>query len=237
MAVKFGDTPERPRRFYKHAHAHGMEIHLDGKALRTPSRAPLVLPTQAAAHMVAHEWESQVVHIDLANMPATRHAYTAIDRVSAARGEVVHEIARYAGSDLLCYFAEAPTALVERQAAVWSPLLNWAEDDLGLVFKPTEGISPLTQPPETIAKVEFLASELDDFRLSATAFGAALFGSAILALAVERGRLSGEEAYEISRLDEAFQEEHWGVDEEAAERTAGQRIEALVLGDWLRALA
>ena len=89
MAVKFGDTPERPRRFYKHAHAHGMEIHLDGKALRTPGRAPLILPTQAAAHMVAHEWESQVVHIDLANMPATRHAYTAIDRVSAARGEVV----------------------------------------------------------------------------------------------------------------------------------------------------
>jgi chaperone required for assembly of F1-ATPase len=106
-----------------------------------------------------------------------------------------------------------------------------------LAFLPTEGISPQPQPPETIAQVEFLAAQLDDFRLSAVAFGSALFGSAILSLALERGRLTGEQAFDLSRLDEAFQEEQWGVDEEAAERTANQRAEAIMLDLWLKALS
>jgi chaperone required for assembly of F1-ATPase len=237
MASKHGDSPERPRRFYKQAEAKGREVHLDGRLLRTPGRAALVLPTEAATAMIVAEWSAQVEVIDFAAMPATRHAYTAIDRVAAARNEVIQEIARYAASDLLCYFADKPRALVQRQAEQWSPLLNWAEESLGLAFLPTEGISPQPQPPETIAQVEFLAAQLDDFRLSAVAFGAALFGSAVLALALERGRLTGEEAFDLSRLDEAFQEEQWGVDEEAAERTANQRAEALMLDRWLQALA
>jgi chaperone required for assembly of F1-ATPase len=237
MVAKHGDSPERPRRFYTVAEARDRQVHLDGRALSTPGRIPLTLPTEAAAVMVAGEWQSQVGIIDFSVMPATRHAYTAIDRVSEARGEVIHEVARYAGSDLLCYFAEQPQALVQRQADQWSPMLNWAEDELGLAFLPTEGINPQTQPPQTIAKVELIASGLDNFHLSALAFGAALFGSAILALAVLRGRLTGEQAYDLSRLDEAFQEEHWGVDEEAAQRTANQRAEAIMLDLWLKALA
>ena len=237
MISKHGDSPTLPRRFYKQAEVRDREVHLDGKVLRTPGRAALVLPTDAAAAMVAGEWAAQVDVINFPAMPATRHAYTAIDRVAAARDEVVQEIARYAGSDLLCYFADQPSALVQRQEALWSPLLNWAEETLGLAFLPTEGISPQQQPPETIAQVEFLAAQLDDFRLSAVAFGAALFGSAVLSLALERGRLTGEEAFELSRVDEAFQEEQWGVDEEAAERTANQRAEAVMLDQWLRALA
>jgi chaperone required for assembly of F1-ATPase len=236
MVRKHGDSPGRARRFYKQATAQAREVHLDGRVLRTPGRAILALPTDAAAVMVAAEWSAQVEVIDFSTMPATRHAYTAIDRVSAARNEVIQEIARYAGSDLLCYFAEAPQALVQRQAEQWSPLLNWAEETLGLAFLPTEGVSPQPQPPETIAQVEVLAAQLDDFRLSAVAFGAALFGSAILSLALERGRLTGEQAFDLSRLDEAFQEEQWGIDEEAAERTANQRAEALMLDQWLKSL-
>ena len=85
-------------------------------------------------------------------------------------------------------------------------------------------------------RVVALAHDLDDFRLAAVAFAGALYGSTILALAVERGRLTGEEAYDLSRLDEAFQEEQWGVDEEAADRTARQRIEAATLDRWFAAL-
>jgi chaperone required for assembly of F1-ATPase len=236
MVRKHGDSRERPRRFYKQAEARDRQVHLDGRLLRTPGKAVLALPTDAAALMVAGEWSAQVEVIDFATMPATRHAYTAIDRVSAAREGVIQEIARYAGSDLLCYFAEAPTALVQREAEHWSPLLTWAEDELGLAFLPTEGVSPQLQPPETIAKVVTLVAQLDDFRLSAVAFGAALFGSAVLALALERGRLTGDQAFEMSRVDEAFQEEQWGVDEEAAERTANQRVEAVTLDQWLKAL-
>jgi chaperone required for assembly of F1-ATPase len=237
MVVKHGDSPERPRRFYKQAIAQDREVHLDGRVLRTPGRAVLALPTEAAALMVAGEWAAQVETIEFATMPATRHAYTAIDRVAISRDEVIHEVTRYAGSDLLCYFAEQPEALVQRQTEQWSPMLAWAEEALGLAFLQTQGISPQLQPAETIAQVEFLITQLDDFRLSAVAFGAALFGSAILSLALERGRLTGEEAFELSRLDEAFQEEQWGADEEAAERTANQRAEAIMLDQWLKALA
>ena len=116
MVRKHGDSPTLPRRFYDRAEAAGREVHLDGKLLRTPGRAALVLPTDGAALMVAEEWAAQVEVINFPAMPCTRHAYTAIDRVSAARAEVVLEIARYAGSDLLCYFAEEPRALVQRQA-------------------------------------------------------------------------------------------------------------------------
>lgn len=237
MIGKHGDSPDRPRKFYALAQPSNREVHLDGRALRTPGKTLLVLPTDAAAAMVAGEWNAQVEVIDFSVMPATRHAYTAIDRISQARTEVIHEVARYAGSDLLCYFAQAPQALVQRETEQWTPLLTWATETLGLTFTVTEGINPQTQPADTIARVEEIAAGLDDFHLSALAFGAALFGSAILALALLRGRLTGEAAFDLSRLDEAFQEEQWGVDEEAALRTANQRAEAVMLDAWLKSLA
>lgn len=232
---------QRIKRFYKGVAVkesdEGHLVTLDLKPVRTPRRAPLAAPTAAAAQMIADEWAAQEEFIDFHAMPATRHAFTAIDRVSVNREEVAKETARYAGSDLLCYFAEAPERLVERQTEKWGPLLDWAEKDLGLRFERTAGISPMTQPASTLRRVEALALDLDDFRLAGLAFGGALFGSSILGLALEKGRLSGEEAFELSRLDEAFQEEEWGVDEEAAERTAGLLNEAVLLDRWLRALA
>jgi chaperone required for assembly of F1-ATPase len=237
---RINDALQRVKRFYKSATVEksdaGFGIALDGRPVRTPSSAPLTIPTEAAARMVADEWEAQAEYIVFPEMAATRHAFTAIDRVSQSRREVAEETARYAGSDLLCYFAEEPAALVQRQEAQWTPILDWAEKDLGLSFVRTAGISPQTQPPQTLLRVEALALDLDDFRLSALAFGGALFGSTILALAVEKGRLTGEQAFELSRLDEAFQEEQWGIDEEAAERTARLRDEAVLLDRWFKAL-
>jgi chaperone required for assembly of F1-ATPase len=195
------------------------------------------LPTRAAADLVAAEWEAQGEHIDFARMPATRHAFTAIDRVAITRTEVAREIARYAAADLLCYFADQPQALVTRQLEQWGPLLDWALTQEGLVFVRATGISYQAQPPETLLRIEAAALALDDFHLAALAFAGALFGSSILALAVLRGRIHANEAFDLARLDEVFQEEQWGRDEEAAIRTANQRSEADSLAAWLEALA
>lgn len=234
------DAPARPRRFYKAAdvvaEAGAFLVRLDARAARTPARAPLSLPTRPLARLVADEWSAQGEFIVLAAMPATRLAFTALDRLPAARAGAAAEVARYADSDLLCYFAEAPEALTRRQARLWGPVLDWAEAELGLRFERAAGIVHRHQPPETLARVERLAAALDDFALAGLAFAAPLFGSAVLALALQRGRLSGEEAFDLSRLDEAWQEELWGQDAEAAERTAALRREARMLDAWFAAL-
>lgn len=234
------DALQRIKRFYKAVTVlpvdGGFDVALDGRAMKTPGKNALRLPTEAAARMIADEWSAQTDFIRFPDMPATRHAYTAIDRVSAARMEVAQEVARYAGSDLLCYFAEEPAELVNRQKDGWGAVLDWAEGDLGLAFVRAAGISPQAQPPQTLLRIEAMALDLDDFRLAALAFAGALFGSSILALALVRGRLAAEEVFALSRLDEAFQEEKWGVDAEAAERTERMRGEAAVLETWLKAL-
>lgn len=169
-------------------------------------------------------------------MPATRLASTAIDRVSQVREAVAEEIAAFAGSDLLCYLADHPTSLAVEQAREWTPWRDWAALELGVVLEPAEGIVHRQQDPAAIARVAGLALRLDDFALTGLAMATPLLGSAILAIAVQRGVLTGEAAFELSRLDEAFQERQWGVDAEAAERTAARRAEAVMLDRWFRAL-
>jgi len=229
-----------PKRFYTLAEAApadgGFAILLDGRAVLTPRRERLILPVLPLAALIANEWAEQGDTIRLAAMRATRLAYTAADRVAGARKETVAEVVRFAGSDLLCYFAEAPQALVQRQAAQWRPLLDWADRALGVRLNPVAGIIHAAQPAESLARIETLCAETDAFTLAALTFAAALYGSAVLALAVMKGELSGEQAYEISRLDEAFQQEQWGVDDEAAARTAHGRLDAVMLQAWFAAL-
>jgi chaperone required for assembly of F1-ATPase len=234
------DSAARIRRFYKDVTVEprdgGWAVLLDGRGAKTPDRAPLRLPTEALARLAAEEWVAQGEFIAFPSMPATRLAFTAIDRVPAARAALAAEVARYAGADLLCYFAEAPEALLLRQTQSWGPLLDWAEAELGLRFERAAGIVHRPQPPETLSRVEALAAELDDWALAGLSYAAPLFGSAVLALAVQRARLSGEEAFGASRVDETYQEEFWGVDAEAAERAANMRAEAVMLGRWFAAL-
>jgi chaperone required for assembly of F1-ATPase len=63
------------------------------------------------------------------------------------------------------------------------------------------------------------------FQLAALHDLVALSGSLILALAVTRGRLRAEEAWDLSRIDESWQIAEWGEDEEAAEITALKRAD------------
>jgi chaperone required for assembly of F1-ATPase len=236
----FKEPGEKPRRFYKavavEAQADGFLVTLDGRAMRTPGGARQILPTRALAEQVAEEWASQGEHIDLASMHAARLANTAIDAIPAAREATADSVAAFAGSDLLCYRAEDPQGLVERQAALWDPVLARVEREEALAFVRARGIIHQAQPSETPARVKALALELDDFRLAALAYGAALYGSTILGLAVVRGWLDAGEAFELCRIDEAWQEERWGVDEEAAERVARLRREAAALQRWLLSL-
>lgn len=233
------DGVQHPRRFYKAVTTGPMEggfaVLLDGRAPKAPGGTPLILPTAGLAGLAAEEWDAQDPHIVMTSMPAVRLAYTALEKVAAVRAAVADELARYAGSDLLCYRAEAPQGLVREQARAWDPLLDWATG-LGVRLEPTSGIIHRPQPPESLARVQALALELDDFGLSALAHAAGLFGSAVLALALQRGRLDGRQAHDLARLDEAFQEGHWGIDAEAAVRTEGRLAEALWLERWFRAL-
>ncbi len=236
----FREPVEKPRRFYDAVAVveaeGGFGIGLDGRALRTPGGTRLALPTRAAAEEVAEEWAAQGETIELASMHATRLANTAVDTLRGAREAVADQVAQYAGSDLLCYFAEEPAALVERQRMRWEPVLGRAEADEGLAFVRAAGIIHAEQPAATTARVREIALSLDEFALAGLAFGAALFGSAVLAVGLLRGWFDGDEAFDLSRLDEAFQEEKWGVDAEAAERTERMRGEARMLDRWFAGL-
>ena len=235
----FRESEERLKRFWKTVDVvqgeGGWAIALDGRTPKTPAHAKLVLPTEAAARLVADEWAAQGEFIEPGTMPATRLASTAIDRVSQVRVAVADEIAAYAGSDALCYLAEHPTPLVEQQAREWTPWRDWARD-LGVPLEPVEGIVHRPQDPAAVARVRELALELDDFALTGLATAVPLLGSAVLGLAVQRGALSGEAAFDLSRIDEAFQESQWGVDEDNATRTADRRAEATLLDRWFTAL-
>ncbi|WP_374579306.1 ATP12 family chaperone protein [Phenylobacterium sp.] len=237
----FIEPGEKPKRFYKDvtvtAENGGFTVKLDGRNVRSPKGGQLRVPTKALAEMVAAEWDAQQPYIEIAAMHVTRLAFTAIEAVPQAREATAAQVAQYAATDLLCYFSEGGDSLYERQVAGWEPVLRRAEHELALVFQRATGIIHAQQPQETLDAVQALALDLDDFALTGVAFGTPLFGSAVLAFALQRGWLTGEEAWTLSRIDEAYQEEKWGIDEEAAERTARLLEEAGMLERWFKALA
>lgn len=240
MQKGFQEATDKPRKFYKTVTVvpedGGFAVKLDERNVRSPKADKLVVPARGLAELVAEEWEAQGQFIELAAMHGTRLAFTALDAVPLAREATADQVAQYAGSDLVCYYAEEPSGLVERQQAQWGPVLQRAEAELGLSFVRAAGIVHQAQPEATLAQVKALALAMDDFALTGLAFGTSLFGSAVLALALQRGWIGGEQAWSLSRLDEIFQEEQWGVDEEAAERTERLRLEAVMLERWFRAL-
>ena len=231
----------RPRRVYTAVEiapaGEGLAVTLDGRSARTPEGAALVLPTRALAQLCAAEWEAQAREIDFALMPATRLAFTTIDRAAATRDALAVEVSRYAASDGIAYFADDQPRLLARQQAAWAPLLDWAAGETGVRLHPVHGIIHRPQPPESVARARELAEAEDDFALAGLAFASALFGSAVLALALRRGRLTAMEAHDLARLEEAHQESEWGEDAEAVARTAARREEAGFIGRWFAALA
>ncbi len=206
------------KRFYKEAKivpADGaFAVELDGKPLRTPEKRALIVPTAKLAEAIADEWQGQGITVKPLSLPFTRLVSTAIDRVTPRRAEVIAEIAKYATTDTLCYRADEPLALVERQQKIWQPLLDWAEARLGASFVVTHGVSPVAQSPATLAAIERVVAAHDAMRLVALHLTTTACGSVVLGLALLAERISAEEAFAAAQLDETFQIERWGEDAE-----------------------
>jgi len=230
----------RPKRPYKSVDVtptpDGFAVRLDGRGARTPGGRGLLLPTEALARRIADEWAAQGDGVVITSMPATRLAHVAIDAMAESRGEAARRVTEFAVDDLVCYFAEGPAGLVARQEQVWAPLLDWVRADLGLEFRRFVGVTHHDQSPATLAAVEALAAAEEVFILAGLVHAAQLFGSAILALSLWKGRLSGAQAFAASQLDETFQAETWGEDAEDAARVRALAIEAGMLEAWFRAL-
>lgn len=215
----------------------GHTVLLDGKPLRTPKGAPLVLPSAALGQAVLAEWQAIEGKVDPRLLPLTRLANTAIDDVAHHRAPVIESLARHAGSDLLCYRAEGQPALALRQAEAWDPLVAWAEARHGAALRVTTGIIPLAQPDAAIAALTRAVEGYDAFGLTALHTATTLLGSLVLALALAEGRLPPEEAWRLSRLDEAYQAELWGADRDADARAARLAEELVTAARFLSYLA
>ncbi len=218
-----------PKRFYtavETAPADGAyRVLLDGRPARTPRQAILALPNREFAEAIAAEWSAQVGVIDPARMPLTRLANTALDGVSGREEAVRADIVKYAGTDLLCYRADRPAGLVERQGALWDPVLAWAGGRLGTALVVATGLMHAAQPAEALAAFGRAVAELGGFKLTALHVMTTLTGSAVLALAVTENKLTAGEAWAAAHVDEDWQIAEWGEDAEAAERRRSRWLE------------
>ena len=217
------------KRFYQDAAVvageSGFEIHLDGRPVRTPAREPLALPTHRLAEAVAEEWRAQGDVVDPRSMPFTGLANGAIDQIAPNRESFAAGIARYAESDLLCYRAEGPTELVVRESAAWDPLLEWAMARYDVAFRVTQGIMPVAQPDETLARLTAVVTAFDPFTLAGLSTLVTLSGSLVCGLAVVEGGHDADLIWTAAEIDEAWEVEQWGEDKEAAARSAQRRHE------------
>ncbi|MEM9047658.1 MAG: ATP12 family protein [Pseudomonadota bacterium] len=201
----------------------GHALLLDGKPVRSPARAPLVLPTRALAQALAREWDAQGESILPASMPLTRAANVAIDGVSGAHAAVAEMVAAYGQSDLLCYRADDPPGLVARQQAAWDPLLAWAAEVLDAPLTVTSGVMHAAQPASSLARLRACVAALDPFALTAMHDLVTLSGSLVLGLAVQAKHSAPDRAWTLSRIDEDWQAEKWGLDAEAADAASERR--------------
>jgi len=234
-AVAEGGKPRRLARFYKTVavapQAQGFAILLDGKPLRTPARAPLLAPSEALAQAIAREWEAQAEHVDPATMPLTRLANSALDGVSPRMAEVEADAAKYAASDLVCYRAGDPEALVAAQSETWDPLMAFIRERHGARFSLSEGVIHHAQPQETLEAISRLLHETvgdgvaAPFRLAGIHAMTTLSGSLVVALAVALGHIDADAGFAAAHVDEDYQLRVWGADDEALARRARRHEE------------
>lgn len=200
-------------------------ILLDGREVKTPEKRPALIPTKAMAQLVQAEWQAQVEKIDPFSMPLTKLLNTALDRVGPRRADLIDELVNYAGSDQLCYRAEFPDDLVALQEKIWSPLLNWLHETHDVTLHVTTGIMHKEQDENEIAKIRILVEKMEDFELTAFHTLTSLSGSVTIALNHVGGNITIEEAWQAGHLDENYQTQQWGEDEEAEDRRKALRTE------------
>ncbi len=214
----------------------GFRVLLDGKAVKTPAKAEMALPSQALAEAIAAEWQAQGEAVESRSLVLTGLAWTAIDRVGPGRERAVDELAGYGAHDLVCYHAETPADLVARQRAQWQPLLDWAARALDATLAVTTGVVSIEQPPEALAALRRAVAAHDDFELTALGAAATAAGSLVIALALAAGKIDAATACNAAQLDESYQIERWGEDPEAARRRAAIEADLEAAGQFLALL-
>jgi len=211
----------------------GLGITLDGRALHTPGRAKLETRARALAEAVAAEWDAQDEYIDPLTMPLTKLLNTALDRIAPDPDTIASELIKYTDSDLLCYRADSPAILVERQAAVWQPVLDWLEAKHGVHLAVGQGLMPIAQADDVPEKMKSVLLSLDVPRMTAVQAAASLTSSLALSLALAQHHLSGAEVSAAAVLDESWQMEQWGEDAEATARIDGLKADILSVETFL----
>lgn len=193
----------------------GFGVALDGRGVKTPAKAPLVVPSRTMAQAIADEWAAQEGTVDPMTMPFTRSANAAIDKVRIQHAEVADLVAAYGDADLLCYRAASPEGLVARQAERWDPLLDWAQDTLGVRLVTLQGVMHVPQDPLALEVLARETHALDPYELTGFHDLVSLSGSLIIGFAALHDAKATSDLWHLSRLDEEWQEEFWGTDEEA----------------------
>lgn len=217
----------KAKRFWKEAKAveteGGFTVLLDGRGVKTPAKAALVVPTMAMAAQIASEWAAQEAEVRPLTMPVTRGANAALDKVAVQHAEVVDLIAEYGGSDLLCYRADSPAELIARQAAAWDPVLDWAAQTLDARLTVAHGVMHVAQDAAVLTRLHARVAALTPFELAAFHDLVGMSGSLVLGFAALADLHPVSHLWDLSRIDETWQAEQWGVDEEAAELAETKR--------------
>ncbi|MGI9393899.1 MAG: ATP12 family chaperone protein [Boseongicola sp.] len=209
-------------------------VELDGRPIRTPSKRQLVLPTEFMAGKIAAEWDKQVEIVDPTTMLWTRSANSALDKVPEQRDEVEGHLKAYAETDLLSYRANGPAELVLRQEAGWDPVINWIEAEFDIQIALVRGVMPVKQDLEHISCLARFMVPMSDFELTGFHDLVTLSGSYLLAVAVAKNEVDSEAAWALSRIDEDWQIEHWGVDEDAAKQATLKKVAFFHASDFFK---
>ncbi len=227
------------KRFYESAGVAetdgGFSVTLDGRPIRSPSGKPIVVPMRAIAEAIAAEWGAQAETIDPLTMPLTRFANSVVEGVIDRVDEVADDAAKFLGSDLLFYRAGHPETLVAREAQHWDPILFWAADALGAHFILTEGIMHVGQPEAAITAARS-AFPADPWSVAALHVVTTLTGSALLSLALAHGFRDEDQVWAAAHVDEDWNIEKWGVDEEVAARRAARLVDFTAAAGILKVL-
>lgn len=224
-------TPSLKKRFWTSVHVvpsnGGFEVTLDERRLKTPAKSDLILPSEGLANAIAEEWRAQTEEVDPLSMPMTRRANAAIDKVATQKSEVVALLAEYGGSDLICYRAEQPQELAQRQAEMWDPLCDWAAETFKIRPTVTHGVMHVAQPAELLARTAQATRDLPVFLLTGFYDLVTLSGSLTIAFAVLKEFEPVEALWDRAHVDEIWQAEIWGHDDEAASSLQKKRQDFL----------
>ncbi|VAW04377.1 Chaperone required for the assembly of the mitochondrial F1-ATPase [hydrothermal vent metagenome] len=217
------------KRFYKQAAViridRGFLVELDGRVVKTPEKRPNISPTRPLATAICREWNNQGDKVNPDSMPMAKLQNTALDRVEIRRSDLIGELVKYADTDLLCYRADYPLDLARQQETLWQPLLDWVSDRHGVDLKVTTGILHLAQEAAQLARLEQYLQGVDSFRLAAFYNITTLCGSVSVALNVMGGNILADQAWAAAQLDENYQIDAWGIDDEAKIRQDNMKAE------------